>query len=759
MTNMRPRYERAEALLPANIGKLIHRSRVRPNWLGDDEFWYQVRTREGVRFYRVHLPSGRRSLAFDHARLAKALEAETGTRVDAGALALSRLAFTEDGLEFCASGARWTCSTGTWECRRLPGRAPGIGEAVAPDGRWAVRVVDHNLVLSDLHGTEEDRVLTTDGTAELSYGTPPDPMALESLLGHIGITLPAAVVWSPDGGSFATHRVDQRGVATVALVQSTPPDGSLPRLRTYAYSTVGDEAQPTSTVLVHHLGSGTWVESQGEPLLTPFESAVAFGRTWWSPDGRALHWHAGERGDRNVRLVRMDAATGEVETLLVERSDTQVQTHPIRYHAPNVLPLSTGEMIWWSQRDDWGHAYLRAADGSLRQVTDGPWLVRETLTVDEDSRALLITASGREPDLDPYLRQIYRVDLDDGRITRLTDDALDHDVVASPSGSHLLDVASSLETPAVSRVLDLHGNVRVELETADADDLYAAGWRPPERFRVKAADGTTDIYGVLYPPHDLDPQAGYPVLDNIYPGPQVKAAPVRFPMSGEFVPTTDAAAMAALGFAVVVVDARGTPYRSKSFQEHQRFDPDRTAFIDDHVAAIEQLAATRPWMDTSRVGTFGNSGGGYASTRAMLHRPDFFRVAVSAAGDHDDLVYQPAWGEKFFGLPAETDYSRKSNSALAAGLSGRLLLIHGELDDNVLPYQTLRLTEALIRANRDFDLLLVPNADHTLVVHGAYTTRRRWDYFVRHLMQVDPPPYEIAAFPLDLGALTELLGG
>ncbi|MGW4203146.1 prolyl oligopeptidase family serine peptidase [Streptomyces sp. NPDC004726] len=755
---MRARYEEAEALLPHSLAKLVHRARVRPEWLGDDTFWYTVRTREGVRFHRVDIRSRMRSPAFDHTSLAAALSAATGTRIRPGALPLRRLSFTRDEVEFSASGANWRWHPATRECRRLPGRPPAPDETVAPGGRWALRVDDHNLVLRDLHTIEEDRVLTTDGTPTLGYGIPPDPMALTSLLTHIGVTLPPAAVWSPDGTAFATHRVDQRGVARAALVQSAPPDGSRPRLRTFAYAMTGEEAQPTSTVLVYRLDAGEWVESRGAPLVTPFESATAFGRTWWSRDSRFLYWHEGDRGDRNVRLMRMDAATGEVETLLTERSGTQVQTHPIRYHAPNVLELTSGELVWWSQGDDWGHAWLRDTDGTLRRLTDGPWLVCETLVVDEEARALVFTASGREPGLDPYVRQLYRVGLDDGRITRLTDDALDHDLVVSPAGTHLVDVASDLATPAVSRVLDLYGDVVVELEAAEADGLYAAGWRPPERFRVKAADGTTDIHGVLYRPHGFDPDQRYPVLDHMYPGPQVKAAPVRFPQSGEIVPTAEAAAMAALGFAVVVVDGRGTPYRSKSFQEHQRLDPGRTAFIDDHVAAIEQLAATRPWLDLGRVGVFGTSGGGYASTRAMLHRPDFFRVGVSAAGDHDDLVYQPAWGEKFFGLPEETDYAAKSNSALAHRLEGRLLLIHGELDDNVLPYQTLRLAEAFIRANRDFDLLLVPNADHTLVVHGAYTTRRRWDYFVRHLLGAEPPRYEIGPFPLDLGALAELLG-
>jgi len=302
----------------------------------------------------------------------------------------------------------------------------------------------------------------------------------------------------------------------------------------------------------------------------------------------------------------------------------------------------------------------------------------------------------------------------------------------------------------------------LELERSDAALLYQAGWEPPERFTVKAADGTTDLYGVLYRPHGFDPDARYPVLDDIYPGPQIPAVSVRFRNDvGWRSISANGASMAALGFAVVVVDGRGTPLRDKAFQEHCRGERDGEN-LDDHVAAIRQLAETRPWLDLDRVGIYGHSGGGRASTQALLRQPDFFKVAVSSCGDHDDLVYHAAWGEKYIARGddpgADGVYDSRRNAAHIERLRGKLLLIHGECDDNVHPYLTLRLVDALMAANKDFDLLVVPNADHWMLPHRAYYLRRRWDYFVRHLHGEEPPSYRIADIPMNAETALEMLG-
>jgi dipeptidyl aminopeptidase/acylaminoacyl peptidase len=320
----------------------------------------------------------------------------------------------------------------------------------------------------------------------------------------------------------------------------------------------------------------------------------------------------------------------------------------------------------------------------------------------------------------------------------------------------VLDVTSGVDTPEASALLDTTGRVVLELERGDAEALYATGWEPPQRFSVKAADGVTALYGNLFKPHGLDPGRKYAVLDDIYPGPQIGAASVRFLMPGS--PAENAHSMAALGFAVVVVDGRGTPLRSKAFQEHCRGEHD-SDWVEDHAAAIRQLGETHPWLDVDRVGIYGFSGGGRASARCLFLRPDVFKVAVSAAGNHDDFVYHPTWGEKYHGSPDDTDFVAHSNPPYADRLQGKLLLIHGELDNNVTPYLTMRLVDALMKANKDFDLLLVPNADHLAMPHRAYWLRRRFDYFVQHLMGETPPPYRIEDVPFDAASITERLFG
>ncbi|MFF0329835.1 prolyl oligopeptidase family serine peptidase [Nonomuraea angiospora] len=281
---------------------------------------------------------------------------------------------------------------------------------------------------------------------------------------------------------------------------------------------------------------------------------------------------------------------------------------------------------------------LFAPDGTVGTVTSGDWLVRRIVGVDEAARRVVFTAAGREPGSDLSVQELCSVSLDGGEITTITSDGLDHDPRPSRSGRYFVDVTSRVDVPAVSVLRDATGEVGQELERADASALYAAGWSPPERVVVKAADGVTDISCAVYRPRDFDPAAAYPVLDEIYPGPQVSTTPVRFPLSGgPLTAERHAAAFAALGFVVVAVDARGTAMRERTFRNHARLGGDGD-FVDDHVAAIRQLARTRPWMDLDRVGIYGHSGGGYASTRCLLQAPGFYKVAVSSAGDHDDRI-------------------------------------------------------------------------------------------------------------------------
>ncbi|MEV0614860.1 prolyl oligopeptidase family serine peptidase [Nonomuraea sp. NPDC050404] len=461
---------------------------------------------------------------------------------------------------------------------------------------------------------------------------------------------------------------------------------------------------------------------------------------------------AATRSTTNGSPPRLDPATGATTTLISETGRTRLDPAPEYLDPPIVRVLDSGEILWWSQRDGWGHLYLHAPDGQrLGQITTGQWLVRRVLWVDEERREVWFLAGGLVDD-DPYVRQICRIGLDGTRFTRITDDDLDHDAISPPEGGYLVDRASSLSAPPRSVVLGGDGQVLVELESPDASALEELGWRPPERFRTTAADGKTPIYGLLWRPHDFDPERRYPIIDHAYPGPQVSRTSSSFDNTASGEPE----ALAALGFAVVAIDGRGTPGRGKSFHDQSYGALGDAGSLADHIAAIRELGHRHPWLDTDRVGITGHSGGGFATGRALLAHPEFYKVGVAVAGNHDNGVYLPLWAEQYHGDLSDEGRRSISNPALAANLRGKLLLVHGELDDNVHPYQTLRLVDALIEADKDFDLLLVPGVEHALFGRMHYVTRRTWDYFVRHLHGTEPPGYRLAPLPLPV---TDVLSG
>lgn len=753
-TDLAARYARAEALLPHHFKKLVDAPRVSPVWIRDTEtFWYRLTTADGARFFVVDAVAGTKRPAFDHARLAKALNDVVDEEVDAAALPFVAIDLVDGAVQVVVGDQRIEVSLDTYAATVVGPAHPA--EVRSPDGRWSVGARDHNLYVRDT-ATDEERWLTTDGVESWSYGATNDAVASRVMQENLGFTLPPQVVWSPDSTRFVTHRLDQRGVELMHLVRSTPADGGRPTLMSYHYPMVGDEKTATAEFVVFDAATGTATWSAAGPIPTPFVPTIAYGFLWWNDDGTKVHWVWGDRGDATSRVRELDPRTGADTVLVEETSRTQILYAP-HHHERNVEVLSSGEVLLWSERSGWGHLYLHGPDGAVTTVTSGDWLVRRIVSVDEEARRVVFTAAGREPGADLYLQELYSVSLDGGEVTAITSGGLDHDCVPSRSGRYFVDVTSRIDVPAVSVLRDGRtGEVVMDLEQADASALYAAGWTPPERVVVKAADGVTDLYCAVYTPFDFDPSQRYPVLDEIYAGPQVSTTPMRFPLSGG--PLTGSRhghVFAALGFAVVAVDARGTALRHKAFQDHERLHG-VGQYVDDHVAAIRQLAATRPWMDLDRVGIFGHSGGGLGSTRALLQAPDFFKVAVSSSGDHDDKTYHAWWGEKFFGRPDEFDYDAHANASLAGNLTGKLFLVHGEMDDNVTPHQTMRLVDALIAANKDFDLLIVPNAEHSLMVHQEYWLRRRWDYLVRHLMGETPPAYRIADIPLDAEVLAAL---
>jgi dipeptidyl aminopeptidase/acylaminoacyl peptidase len=397
-------------------------------------------------------------------------------------------------------------------------------------------------------------------------------------------------------------------------------------------------------------------------------------------------------------------------------------------------------VIWFSERDNWGHLYLHDLKTGREKnpITSGNGNVTQLLRVDEKNRQLYFVAVGREQGRDPYFRHLYRVGMDGRNPQLLTPEDADHDVTLSPSGRFFVDVYSKPDVPPVAQLRDADGKLILALEKADVTRLVAAGWQPPLPITVKARDGVTDLYGLMYKPTTLDPAKKYPIVNHIYPGPQTGSVGGRTFNASR----GDAQALAELGFVVVEIDGMGTPWRSKRFHEAYYGNMgDNT--LPDQVAGMKELAVRFPWIDIDRAGIYGHSGGGYATADAMFRYPDFFKVGISEAGNHDNRVYEDDWAEKWQGLlekkaDGTTNYDNQANQLQAKNLKGKLLLAHGTMDNNVPPNNTLLVVNELIKANKDFDLLMLPNRGHGFGNEG-YMVRRRWDYFVKNLLGAEPP--------------------
>ena len=745
-------YRAAERLLRDNRGSLVLGDKVAPRWIdGGARFWYAVDTVAGRRFVLVDPVAGSRGPAFDQEKVAAALAAASGREVDAAALPIGGVELSGDGVEFDAFGARWRCRLDGAVCEEVAGLAAvGPVEVRSPDGRLVAFRRGHDVWVRSLEDGRE-WALTADGDADHDYGASPDFFMYSTLLKKMGLPhAPPAVSWSPDSRRVLTHRTDQRGVRRTHLVESLPDDGGAPGLVTLRQPFPGDDRLPLAAFVVLDVSAGTVVEGRAEPVEMPTVSPIFMKWAWWARDGSAVYYLHRSRDGRTLRLRRLDPVTGEVVSVLRETGRTWVEPAQQLAQAPMVRVLAGGrEVLWYSQRDGWGHLYLYdAASGEARgQVTSGRWAVQEILHVDEEARVVYFVACGLVA-ADPYRRSVCRAGLDGSGFERITDDDLDHVVVVAQGKGYFIDSASTTATPPSVCVRGWDGRVMVELERADITGLTAAGWTPPERFRVKAADGRSDIYGVLYRPHGFDPDRSYPVVDHVYPFPAVTRVSPAFDAGWH---GYDAEVVAALGFVVVAVDGRGTPGRSKAFHDaaYGRLDE---AGLADHVAALEQLAVERPWMDLERVGVFGLSAGGFAAVRAMLDFPDVFKVGVAESGMHDLRLGDPGTAELYHGPFDEDRYARSSNGDIAERLAGKLLLVHGGLDTQVSPDVTLRLVGRLVEADKDFELLVVPGAEHVFVGFEYYVNRRKWDFLVRHLLGVEPPEgYRLSRAPLGAG--------
>ena len=693
-------YARAERFMTYNTTPLVLHSAGRATWLPGnnvdnvDRFWYRTTTEQG----------------------------EEAILVDA------------------AQATRGKCTLPACEHRESEDSGRGAAQrrdVPSPDGKRTAFIRDWNLWIRDVASGKET-ALTTDGVKDFGYATD-----------NAGWTKSdrAILVWSPDSKKIATFQQDQRNVGEMYLVDTKVGH---PTLQAWKYPLPGDKVITMIQRVIIDVDSRRVTRLQMEPDQ---HRSTLCDDVWCSGEWADVQWGANSRlafvstsRDHTYEQLRVaDTTTGAVRNVMEERVSTFFESGNGKV-SWKYLPASN-EIIWFSERDNWGHLYLYdLQSGKLKhQITTGEGNVTQLLRVDEKNRMLYFVGVGREQGRDPYFRHFYRAGLDGKRVDLLTPENADHNISLSPSGRFFVDTYSTPDTPPVTLLRDADGKTILTLEQADISKLVATGWTPPTPITVKARDGSTDLYGLLYKPTNLDPSRKYPIVNHIYPGPQTGSVGGR-----QFSPARgDAQALAELGFVVVEIDGMGTPWRSKRFHEAYYGDMgDNT--LPDQVTGMKQLAARYPWIDIDRAGIYGHSGGGYATASAMFRHPDFFKVGISEAGNHDNRNYEDDWAEKWQGLlhtkpDGTTNYDNQANQLAAKNLKGKLLLAHGTLDTNVPPYNTLLVVDELIKANKDFDLLMLPNRGHGFG-NEPYMIRRRWDYFVRYLLGAEPPQgYELRA--------------
>lgn len=754
-------YARAERFLAWNKDRYIRNADLQPHWIGDsDQFWYVRATpADDKEFVLVDAPTGEARLAFDHGRIASALSMVLNEEVKPGKLPFATFRFGKDrrSIVFDLAKQRWVCEI---DGSRCSAGAPELmpGEIQSPDGRWAAQIRDHNILVRALPNGRAFK-LTQDGVQHHGYGGLPGQST--HAIGDVRrqeVQWPQ-VVWSPDSRYLLTYRLDEREVEDLHLVQSVPEDGTLrPKLYSYRFALAGDLHVPTWQPVVLDVTHRRQISLKTAPIVCGPIAPVEKRDLWWSSDGRAIYFLVRDRYSKVVSLDRADRVSGKVTRVLTEKSDTIVHTTAGSvFDRPLTRILSDGSVIWYSQRDGWGHLYYYSASGERHhRITQGEWSVRDIARIDEHARKIYFLASGREVGADPYEQRLYAITFEGTQLQLLTPEEADHQWPRvpqkgaqaipgneaetnqfSPSGRFFVDGYSRPDLPPIWVLRAADGTLIRTLEQADISRLRAGGYIPVEPFRVTAADGKTALYGNLFRPSTFDPSRRYPVIDASYPGPQAIRTGKSF--SSALFHRFEAQSLAELGFIVVTIDGRGTPNRSKAFLNHSYGRLDKASDLDDHIAAIRELASRYPYLDLNQVGIDGVSAGGFLAALALLKYSNFYKVAVSAEGNHDQRGYLAAWGETYIGPLTEEAYLASSTPSLAHQLNGKLLLIHGELDDNVPPASTLRLADALIKANKDFDLLIIPNADHTAFFTSPYLIRRKWDYFVRHLMGAEPP--------------------
>ncbi len=782
-------YELPARFSPIKMKTMVFSTSVDPHWLKlSERFWYKWETPDGKTFVIVDPARKSKRPIFDNTWMAARLTELTKDPYDAQHLPIDDIKFVNDekAIRFEVESSQdeeekaddekkkdqkdkkdqnkkkkkvftfeYTLSTNTLTLLEDFKKDPEIPKwaSISPDEETVLFSRHHNLFWMDkanyakaLEDEEDSTIvehqLTTDGEEYFAYGGPERGETNVDKEKNKDKRKSVRVVWSRDSKQIAMIREDERGVKDLWVINSVAEPR--PTLETYKYQMPGEKEAPGYELFILNLESKEKVviqadafEDQSVSILTAPQPAKNRDdknkpRLWLAETSDKLYFSRTSRDLKRVDICVADVATGAVRTLVEERLNTYVETRPLG------LVNNGRELIHWSERDGWAHFYLYDGDGNLKnRITSGPFHCDRIQGIDEANRVLYFTANARESGEDPYYMHFYRINFDGSGLTLLNPGNFDHQVKLSDSRRFFVDNYSRVNTAPKAEVHDSQGRTILDLETVDLSLLYAAGYQFPETYKVKAADGVTDIYGVMYKPFDFDSTKSYPIIAYVYPGPQTESVNKSFSTRMDRIDR-----LAQFGFIVVTMGNRGGhPSRSKWYHNYG-YGNLRDYGLADKKAAIEQLAIRHPFIDLNKVGIFGHSGGGFMSTAAMLVYPDFFKVAVSSAGNHENNIYNRWWSEKHHGVKEVEDeegnvsfaYDIEKNSEIAKNLKGRLLICTGDIDNNVHPGNTIRLANALIKANKRFDFFLFPGQRHGFGDMDEYFFWLRGDYFCRYLI-------------------------
>lgn len=716
-------YKRAFSLGEKFSASKVYYSNVRPSWIGETHnFWYVRHTPEGDEYVLVNADKKTRKPLFDQAKFVKAVKETTGKELNPAKLSLGYLRVSDDlgTLTFIMDNHSWEYGirkSTLKDLGQLPEREPqphwmvvsdekDFPPVPSPDGKYVAFIRNHNVAVRNVE-TGEVRELSLDGALGNYYSS--------------------YIQWSPDSKYVLTNKLRPAEKHYVYYVESSPKDQLQPKLHKQEYAKPGEELN-FHLPCIFNVETGAYVAAPEDQLKPQYE----LHSLRWNKDSKAATFEFNERGHQHYRVLELNAETGAMRTVIEESSNTFVNySRQFRHHTED-----DSEIIWMSERDNYNHLYLydKATGKVKNQITKGDWYVRSVIDVDEDARRIWFQASGVNKDEDPYFIRYYSIGFDGSDMRDMTPSKGMHNAWLSADKKYIVDVTSTVADAPVAVLRNAEtGELVMDLETADISEIVENGWKAPEVFVAKGRDGKTDMWGIIIRPTNFDPSKKYPILEYIYSGPGDHYVPKSFFSFNRYM-----SAIAELGFIVVQVDCMGTSYRSKEFEE-VCYKNLKDAGIPDRKLWIKAAAEKYPYMDIDRVGIFGCSAGGQESTTAVLFHPEFYKCAYSACGCHDNRMDKIWWNEQWLGYPIGDQYKEGSNVENAHLLSRPLMLMVGELDDNVDPASTMQVVDALIKANKDFELVVMPGVAHSM--GEAFGEHKRYDFFVRNLHGVNPPAW------------------